>query len=427
MKLRKYRVLILSFLSFFIALIISIGVSTPSFAHWADLAVAEVNVGDTQTEINLTFPTGLVSFADENKDGTLEENEIRQYQGELEKFLSDKVRLTTVKGEEGKLIISLTPIVKTNISFTTHTTLQLNYTWKKKVLGLRMSYNLFLTDSPAAHCLVNIFHKEEVRNVILNRNNNSVLLTDLTGFSGSIVFAMIGAFIWGAMHAMSPGHGKTIVGAYLVGVRATAKHALFLGMTTTLTHTLGVFALGLVSLYASKYVLPEQLLPYFNILSGLIVVTVGCHLLIRHWSNHHNSHHHSHHHSHDDGHHHHHSHDDGHHHHHHLPPDNSPITWRSLLILGISGGLVPCPSALVLLLSAIAIGQITFGLVLVLVFSLGLAFVLTTLGLLLVYAKQRFEHLPKSIQIPRFLPAVSALSICLLGIGITAKAFLQMG
>ena len=423
MKLRKYRIFILSFLT---ALIICMGISTPTLAHWADLAVAEVNVGETQTEIKLTLPTGLVSFADENKDGALQENEVRQYQNKLDEYLADNIRLTSLKGEEGKLVISLPPIQMKNVSFTTHSSLLLNYTWRKKVQGIRMSYNLFLKDAPAAHCLITIFHNGEVRSVILNRNNNSVWLTGLTGFSGSLVFTIIGAFIWGAMHAMSPGHGKTIVGAYLVGVRATAKQALFLGITTTLTHTLGVFALGLVALFASQYILPEQILPYLSIVSGLIVIAVGYNLLVRHWINRHDSHDDGHHHhSHDDGHHHH-SHDDGHHHH-HLPADNSPITWRSLLMLGISGGLVPCPSALVLLLSAIAIGQIGFGLILVIAFSLGLAVVLTGLGLLLVYAKQRFEYLPKSIQIPRILPAISALSICLLGIGITAKALLEMG
>jgi ABC-type nickel/cobalt efflux system permease component RcnA len=95
--------------------------------------------------------------------------------------------------------------------------------------------------------------------------------------------------------------------------------------------------------------------------------------------------------------------------------------------LGISGGLVPCPSALVLLLSTIALGRIGFGLVLVLVFSLGLAGTLTGLGLLLVSAKRLFDRLPKQVRLVRMLPAVSALFVALLGLGITTQALVQIG
>jgi ABC-type nickel/cobalt efflux system permease component RcnA len=262
---------------------------------------------------------------------------------------------------------------------------------------------------------------------------------------------------------MSPGHGKTIVGAYLAGSRATAQHALFLGLTATITHTTGVFALGLVTLFASEFILPEQLYPWLSFLSGVMVVTIGLNLFISrmrstqllkrsplghshtgyqtdddHPHDHHSHDHHSHdHHSHDHHSHDHHSHDHKHHHahehshagHSHLPPgaDDSPVTWRSLLALGISGGLVPCPSALVLLLSSIALGRVGFGLVLVFVFSLGLAGTLTGLGLLLVGARRLFERLPTQVRLVRVLPTVSALFVTLLGLGITTQALLQIG
>src|SRR5687767_10128003 len=94
----------------------------------------------------------------------------------------------------------------------------------------------------------------------------------------TLLLALAVSFIWGAMHALTPGHGKTIVGAYLVGSRGTMKHAVYLGLTTTITHTLGVFALGLVTLFAAQYIVPETLYPWMSLLSGLLVVVIGVQL-----------------------------------------------------------------------------------------------------------------------------------------------------
>ncbi|HWP44449.1 MAG TPA: hypothetical protein VNO14_14485, partial [Blastocatellia bacterium] len=189
---------------------------------------------------------------------------------------------------------------------------------------------------------------------------------------GVALVGLLIAAMLGGMHALSPGHGKTVVGAYLVGSRGRARHALFLGLTVTITHTIGVFALGLVTLVASQYILPERLFPVLSLISGGIVLVIGMSLFIRRLKialagsaagrhDHHHDHSHDHHHDHD----HMHSHDHDHHHHHdhhhgevlvhshggrehgHLPPgaDGARVTWRSLLALGISGGLLPCPSA----------------------------------------------------------------------------------
>ena len=263
----------------------------------------------------------------------------------------------------------------------------------------------------------------------------------------TILFALAISFVWGAMHAMTPGHGKTIVGAYLVGSRGTVKHALFLGLTTTMAHTAGVFALGLVTMLASEFILPEKLFPWLNILSGLLVVGIGLNLFISRLrgaqlfatppaAHDHDGHHHHHQHEHE----HQHRHDHDHNHPHaptlpaelqasHLPPgaDGSPVTWRSILALGISGGILPCPSALVVLLAAIALGRIGFGLVLVTVFSLGLAGVLTLIGLMFVYAGRLFEKLPTQGRLIKLIPAASALFITLAGVGITARALMEMG
>jgi ABC-type nickel/cobalt efflux system permease component RcnA len=275
------------------------------------------------------------------------------------------------------------------------------------------------------------------------------------------------------MHAMTPGHGKTIVGAYLVGSRGTIRHALYLGLTTTITHTLGVFALGLATLFAAQYIVPERLYPWMSLLSGLFVVGIGINLFVSrfrssgiklpklradlteltpvlehghvqgaahahkyvlkhsHGDDHMHTHDHEHRehlHVHDHGQPHVHRHDDHEHndHHHgegghsHMPPEQ--ITWRNLLALGISGGLIPCPSALVVLLGAIALNKIGFGLVLVLAFSLGLAGALTAIGILFIYAGRLFERFPSQGRILRLLPALSALFVSLIGAAIIWKA-----
>jgi nickel/cobalt transporter (NicO) family protein len=269
---------------------------------------------------------------------------------------------------------------------------------------------------------------------LLDRSNNAftnLVTQDNLTFSTGLI-ALMTAFVWGGFHALSPGHGKTIVGSYLVGSRGNIKHALFLGLTVTITHTAGIFALGLLMLSTSQFILTEQLFPWLSLLSGVLVMGIGFNLLMRrlkgvHSHDHHHSHHHDHSHSHHT--HEHHSHDHGHEHSHkshsHLPPlgtEDTPITWSSLLALGISGGLLPCPSALVVLLSAIALGRTGFGLLLVSAFSLGLAGVLTGIGVLLIYAKKRFEQMPLQLPGSNLLPSLSALCITLLGLGITIHA-----
>ncbi len=267
----------------------------------------------------------------------------------------------------------------------------------------------------------------------------------------AILLALLAAFGWGAAHAFSPGHGKTVVAAYLVGSRGTVAHALFLGVTTTVTHTAGVFVLGLITLFASQYILPETLYPWLSVLSGLLVVAIGLSLIWSRWRNPSQTHHlheeihgeihgemHGHAHDHDHGHAHDHDHDHAHAHgvhshgghtHSHLPPgtDGAPITWRSLLALGVSGGLLPCPSALVLMLGAISLHRVGFGLALIILFSLGLASVLTIIGITLVYAGKYFERIPESGRLLRLLPVASAIVITAVGVGITIQALLNSG
>jgi ABC-type nickel/cobalt efflux system permease component RcnA len=219
------------------------------------------------------------------------------------------------------------------------------------------------------------------------------LFDDAAAGRGVLVLFLLAAFGWGALHALSPGHGKAMVAAYLVGTRGTARDAVALGATVTVTHTIGVFALGLVTLGLSAYVLPEDLYPWLNLVSALLVLSVGG-VVLRKRRREAAHHHHHHHHHHDD------------------------VTNKSILAMGASAGLIPCPSALVVLLGAIAQHQVGLGLVLITAFSLGLAATLTGLGILVVRASQ-VPLPPRAVAV---IPAVSAALIVLVGIVMTIKA-----
>lgn len=256
---------------------------------------------------------------------------------------------------------------------------------------------------------------------------NTILANDLT--PGVLAAGLLIAFLWGAMHALSPGHGKAMVAAYLVGARGTVQHAVVLGLTVTVTHTLGVFALGLLTLFASRYVVPETLYPVLSAVSGLAVLGVGVMLLVQRWrgrenGHHHHGHHHDH--AHDEGHgshshHHHHEHAHGHHHH-HVP--EGPVTLGSLIALGVSGGIVPCPTALVVLLAAVALGRIAYGMALITAFSFGLAAVLVAIGMLVVLARGFLEKLPSSGRLTRALPVAGAAMVTLTGALLVARSLL---
>jgi nickel/cobalt exporter len=221
-----------------------------------------------------------------------------------------------------------------------------------------------------------------------------------------ILASLAAAFFWGMAHALSPGHGKTIVAAYLVGQRGTPWHAAALGAIVTATHTIGVFALGLVTLALSQFIVPEQLYPWLNLVSGVLVVAIGA-AVFRSRFRHRHSHEHA-------GH-------DHHHHHHHHHHQEAP-TRASLVTVGISGGLLPCPSALVVLLAAISLHRVAFGMVLIVAFSAGLALSITGIGLVAVFAKQVFKRASFEGRLIRFLPAASALVILAAGLIMTVRA-----
>jgi ABC-type nickel/cobalt efflux system permease component RcnA len=265
-----------------------------------------------------------------------------------------------------------------------------------------------------------------------------------------VAIALVVATGLGAFHALEPGHGKTVVAAYLVGSRGTPWHAVWLGLIVTGSHTAGVYLLGAVTLYASHYVVPERLYPWLGVASGLTIAGLGFVLFLRRYAGgaaphghaHALGHGHAHDHdaSHDHGHAHGtnaHSHDAseaaehaahaGHHHHHH-PETAGTVTGPALVALGITGGIVPCPAALVVLLSAVSLNRVGFGLLLIMAFSVGLAAVLIAIGMLMVYARRfmgRFQG--DGAMINRWLPLTSSAIITLLGVGIAVQALVTAG
>jgi nickel/cobalt exporter len=222
-----------------------------------------------------------------------------------------------------------------------------------------------------------------------------------------MLLGLAAAFAFGAVHALSPGHGKTLVAAYLVGSRGTPKHAILLGLMVTFTHTISVFALGLVTLYLSRFVLPEKITPVLGVISGLTIVWVGATLLYRRTVGRRPQQVSGLVHDHGDG-----------RMHTHVPEE---ISMGGLIALGASGGLVPCPSALVLLLTSVSLNRVAFGLTLLTAFSAGLAVVLSAVGLIVLYAKHLLPDGAKTAQNPwfRWLPVASAALVTCIGIAMT--------
>jgi nickel/cobalt transporter (NicO) family protein len=240
--------------------------------------------------------------------------------------------------------------------------------------------------------------------------------------------ALLAVFCWGAEHALSPGHGKTLVAAYLVAERGTVAHALLLGLVTTLTHTGVVLVLAALLTWqypngipAEKFASIQQVL---QLVSGLLIVGVGFWLLSRRLAGKADHIHlgggHHHHHDHDHGPHHSHGHDHDHEHRHdHAHP--IPPGWRGLVALGVGGGIVPCPGALLLLIVIIAHNKIGWAVPLTLGFSAGLAGVLILIGILVVRAKAFAGKRWGGGRFARALPVISAIVVIGLGLVLCYK------
>ncbi len=250
----------------------------------------------------------------------------------------------------------------------------------------------------------------------------------ITTRSMSLWFLITAAFIalgLGALHALEPGHGKTIVAAYLVGSRGTAWHAVLLGLIVTASHTAGVFALGAITLYASHYIVPEQLYPWLGVFSGLTIAGLGGYMFLRRWSGLDLDH----------------SHTSSQLHSHWFPSRSKSaavapapvenaksVSLYQLFALGITGGIIPCPAALVVLLSAFALHRVGLGFFLITAFSLGLASVLIGFGMLMVYGRRFMARLQVDGSLTtRWLPVASAAFMTILGAAIALRAFATTG
>jgi nickel/cobalt exporter len=241
------------------------------------------------------------------------------------------------------------------------------------------------------------------------------------------LLAMALALVLGTTHALAPGHGKTVMAAYLVSREGTLGQMVGLGATVAVTHTIGVLVLG-VLVTTTQALAPERLYPWLGIVSGALFAAIGLWLLRRSRSGHHDhGHGHGHdHHHHGDGHHH---HGDGHGTHVHATPAR-PMGWRALVLPGLAGGMLPSPSALVVLVAGIALGRLMFGLALVLAYGVGMALTLVAAGWLLVRMRHRvLDRLDGSSRWARasaVLPSITAGAVVLGGVVIVARSALTL-
>jgi ABC-type nickel/cobalt efflux system permease component RcnA len=205
----------------------------------------------------------------------------------------------------------------------------------------------------------------------------------------------------GALHALTPGHGKTVLAAYLIGTRGRPRHAVALGGVVTVTHTSSVLFLGVSVLLAGHFMLPGVLVPALELTAGAVVLALGVRIVHRRWSARHRQHHHEH---------------------------PQPHGWRDLAAMGFSGGLVPCPEALSILILAVGLHRTALGLAMIVAFSAGLAAVLVGFGLVLVTARDAFAGLrpARHSVLLHQLPVVSAAVVVLLGLAMTVSGMVSV-
>jgi ABC-type nickel/cobalt efflux system permease component RcnA len=262
-----------------------------------------------------------------------------------------------------------------------------------------------------------------------------------------LLVSILTAAALGAGHALTPGHGKTLMAAYLVGTRGTPLHAAGLGLSVTFSHTLGILVLAALVVGAQGFLPPDLIVKSAPAVAAISIVLIGGWMLVsegrRRWRIRATEAAHAEAHAHGDAHDHQHVHDDSHDapgvladeashehshggvRHSHLPAAGTTISWRSLFVLGLAGGLIPSTSALLILLGSIAAGRPAFGFVLVVAFGLGMALVLGGIGLALVLARGRLDRVESTSTLGRltgYIPLVASFLVFGLGIYLTVQA-----
>ncbi len=231
--------------------------------------------------------------------------------------------------------------------------------------------------------------------------------------AGFLAVMLVFTFFLGMIHALTPGHGKTIVSAYMVGTRGTVGDAITLGITVTVAHMSSVIIFGVILAFVSRYAVPEKIVPYLGMASGLIIVALGAWMLytrLRSRDAHAHAHHdHT-----------------GHDHHHNHNHDEGRPGRLGLISLGISGGMVPCYDAIVVLLLAFSLNKVLLGLSLITIFSFGLASVLIALAILFAKSSSLLDKYMNENRFVHHVPVMSALMITVLGILLAGKSFLQI-
>ena len=293
-------------------------------------------------------------------------------------------------------------------------------------------------------------------------NQLSDMLARGTGDWAFVLVTFLVAIALGALHALEPGHGKTLLAISLVGARATVKQAAILAASLTIAHTIGVLALGVAINLFKGYFVPESIYPWITLLSGVAIAIVGARavqrqILARQPLAHAHAHPHAQAHAHDHGHVHHahaadhghahhthdhasahghgHTHADGHTHDHddleharlHAIPGTAPLTFGSTIWAAMSGAVAPCPAALVVLLAAVALNQVTYGIFVIVAFSIGLATTLTGLGIAVVRSAGWLQSRRGFERFVRYGPTASAVVISAIGAVMVGQGFAQEG
>jgi ABC-type nickel/cobalt efflux system permease component RcnA len=239
-----------------------------------------------------------------------------------------------------------------------------------------------------------------------------------------IFLTILAAFGLGALHGLEPGHGKALLAFTLVGARATFKQAVILAAALTFAHTVAVLLLGALLFFAAGFA-TESLFTWITLLSGAAVTVIGARTLsaafrrarLGHEHHHHGHHHHQHH-----------DHDHDHDHQHaHAIPGSAPLHFPSAVIAAMSGGIAPCPAAIVVLLTALHLHRVGYGLFLIVVFSLGLATILTGLGLAVVHGAAWLQRRSSFARLSRIAPFITSVVISTIGAIMLAQGLADQG